>query len=279
MLESFSYAIKKELSEINNLARKDEVKYELLGYLSSDNTAVEKTKIRYSTESQYNINRFAKLLRNVDINSFDIEIQGKIYIITLKVKDIENISFDNDLDELSEENIKAYIRGIFLGAGSINNPNNKYHLEIKLLENENNIARALKKHDINVKTMDKSIYIKDGEEISKFLAFIGATKSMLEFEQIRVQRDMNNKINRLVNCKTANLTKTINASIEQVNAIKKLKETGKFNKMDINLKELAECRLENPDMPLSELGKLLSKPIGKSGVNYRMKKIIELSKD
>ena len=279
MLESFSYAIKKELSEINNLARKDEVKYELLGYLSSDNTAVEKTKIRYSTESQYNINRFAKLLRNVNVNNYNIEIQGKIYIITLKVKDIENISFDNDLDELSEENIKAYIRGIFLGAGSINNPNNKYHLEIKLLENENNIARALKKHDINVKTMDKSIYIKDGEEISKFLAFIGATKSMLEFEQIRVQRDMNNKINRLVNCKTANLTKTINASIEQVNAIKKLKETGKFNKMDLSLRELAECRLENPDMPLSELGKLLSKPIGKSGVNYRMKKIIELSKD
>ena len=102
---------------------------------------------------------------------------------------------------------------------------------------------------------------------------------MLEFEQIRVQRDMNNKINRLVNCKTANLNKTINASVEQVNAIKILKETGKFNKMDLGLKELAELRLENPDMPLSELGKLLSKPIGKSGVNYRMKKIIELSKD
>ena len=140
------------------------------------------------------------------------------------------------------------------------------------------IIETLKKYNINVKTIDGSIYIKDGEEISKFLAFIGAGKSVLKFEEIRVQRYMNNKVNRIVNCQTANLNKTINASVEQINAIKKLKETGRFNKIDKSLQELAELRLEHPDMPLSELGKLLKEPIGKSGVNYRMKKIIELSK-
>ena len=82
---------------------------------------------------------------------------------------------------------------------------------------------------------------------------------------------------RLVNCETANLNKTINASIEQISAIKKLQETGQFKKLDDNLKEIALLRLENPDMPLADLGKLLKEPIGKSGVNYRLKKIMELA--
>ena len=88
---------------------------------------------------------------------------------------------------------------------------------------------------------------------------------------------MRGKVNRIVNCETANLNKTINASIEQIGAIKKLQETGKFNKLDENLKEIAKLRLENPNISLIELGKMLKKPIGKSGVNYRLKKIMEMA--
>ena len=83
-----------------------------------------------------------------------------------------------------------------------------------------------------MKKIKNTLYLKDGEQISNFLAFIGASKSMLEFEEIRVQREMNNKINRLVNCETANLNKVINASVEQIDAIRKLKETGKFEKLN-----------------------------------------------
>ena len=90
---------------------------------------------------------------------------------------------------------------------------------------------------------------------------------------------MRGKVNRLVNFKTANLNKTINASVEQIAAINKLKENGKFNKLNENLKEIAELRIENPDMSLIDLGKLLKEPVGKSGVNYRLKKIIELAND
>ncbi len=275
MSKTFSYEIKKELSEINNLAKKNEVKYELLGYLSSSNIEKTKNRIKYATENEYNINRFGKLLKNVNINDFKIELQGKVYIIKSKIPEItERLEQANELEE------RAFTRGLFLGSGSINNPENKYHLEIKIENNRiiNDLISILKKYDVNVKSLDNSIYIKDGEEISKFLAFIGANKSVLEFEEIRVQREMNNKVNRLVNCKTANLNKTLNASVEQINAIKKLKESGKFKKLDEGLKELAELRLEYPDMPLSELGKKLKYPIGKSGVNYRLKKIIELSK-
>lgn len=275
MTKSFSYEIKKELSELNNLAKKNEVKYELSGYLASANIEFDKDKIKYVTENEYNINRFGKLLKNVDINDFKIDLQGKVYIITSKIPEISK-----KLENADELEKRAFVRGMFLGSGSINNPENKYHLEIKMTDNNlmQEIINLLKQYDISVKSIDKAIYIKDGEEISKFLAFIGANKSVLEFEQIRVQREMNNKINRLVNCKTANLNKTLNASVEQINAIKKLKENGGFNKMDKSLQELAELRLEYPDMPLAELGKKLKNPVGKSGVNYRLKKIIELSK-
>lgn len=275
MTKSFSYEIKKELSEINNLAKKNEVRLELLGYLSSSNIEKTKNKIKYVTENEYNINRFGKLLKNVNINDFKIELQGKLYIITSKIPEI-----NEKIENLNEQEERAFTRGIFLGSGSINNPENKYHLEIKIENNTTikDLINILKKYGVNVKSLDNSVYIKDGEEISKFLAFIGANKSVLEFEQIRVQREMNNKINRLVNCKTANLNKTLNASIEQINAIKRLKESGKFSKINKGLQELAELRLEFPDMPLAELGTKLKNPIGKSGVNYRLKKIIELSK-
>ena len=168
-----------------------------------------------------------------------------------------------------------------MGAGSINNPVKKYHIECKVMDISmaNNIVDVMKANDISFKQRDNIMYMKDGEEISKFLAFIGAAKSVMRFEEIRVERHMNNKVNRLVNCETANLNKVLNASVEQVNAIKKLKENGKFEKLDDGLKEIANLRLENPDMPLVELGKKLAVPIGKSGVNYRLKKIVKLAEE
>ena len=178
-----------------------------------------------------------------------------------------------------EENGKAIVRGAFMGSGSVNNPEKEYHLEINVSnqQNRDKLVNILQTLGICVKTFQLSIYIKEGEEISKFLALIGAGKAVMQFEDIRIQKEMRGKVNRLVNCETANLNKTINASIQQIAAIKKLQETGKFQKLEENLKEIARLRLENPDMPLVELGKLLKEPIGKSGVNYRLKKIMEIA--
>lgn len=186
-----------------------------------------------------------------------------------------------NLENTERTNLQAFMRGLFMGAGSINNPEKKYHLECKTKEinSAKSIVDILKLNDINFKQRENTLYIKEGEEISKFLAFIGAAKSVMKFEEIRVERHMNNKVNRLVNCETANLNKVLNASVEQINAIKKLKENGKFEKLDDGLKEIANLRIENPDIPLVELGKKLSIPIGKSGVNYRLKKIVKLAEE
>lgn len=294
---SFSSDIKQELNKNSNLANKDIVKQELIGYLLSGNTSVGKDKkIKFSTESDYNINRFSKLLTNLNINH-DINISGKTFCVTIKTKEIDwieikedNIIIKDKKEETpktkeTEEYQKALIRGLFMGAGSINNPENKYHLEMIVANKESlkQIKTILENLGIQIKTLNTkqkySLYLKEGEEISKFLALIGANKAVMQFEDIRIQREMRGKVNRLVNCESANLNKTINASIEQIAAIKKLKEMKKFNKLDDNLKEIANLRLENPDMPLSELGKLLKDPVGKSGVNYRLKKIMEIANE
>lgn len=155
-----------------------------------------------------------------------------------------------------------------------------------MLSNKNNLKvlqEILSDFDIHAKELITknrySVYIKDGEEISRLLALIGANKAVLQFEDIRIQKEMRGKVNRIVNCETANLNKTINAAIDQIAAIKKLQEEGRFNKLDDNLKEIAILRLENPDMSLIDLGKKLKTPIGKSGVNYRLKRIMEIAKN
>ena len=284
---SFSLEVKKELSQMKNLANKEEVKYELMGYFISNNISFGNDEIRYSTENEYNIDRFSKILRNVGVQDFDIGVQGNLFFVSFSLKesemwkDLGDVSIINLVKE--QENIdlvRAFSRGVFMGSGSINNPENTYHLEISMANSRNmaEIVSLLSKFDINLKQTDGYLYIKDGEEISKFLAFIGANKSVLKFEEIRVQKYMNNKINRLVNCKTANLNKIINASVEQIDAIKKLKKLGKFEKLDDSLKEIADLRIQYPDISLVELGQKLKNPIGKSGVNYRLKKIIQISK-
>mgnify|MGYP004653174975 CR=1 FL=1 len=277
---SFSIELKEEISKLDNLSNKEAVKYELIGYLISSNISEDKNKIKFSTENEYNINRFSRLLNNMEIHNYDIAVQGNLFVITVNKNILEKLE---TIENLNVEQIKWLIRGTYLGSGSINNPEKKYHMEIGISKKNDaeRIIEYLKKYDIKSNMTEKNgeyaIYLKDGEEISKFLALIGANKAVLKFEEIRVQREMNNKINRIVNCETANLNKTINASIEQIEAIRKLKDTGKFEKMEDPLKEIAELRLEYPNASLIELGKMLKKPVGKSGVNYRLRKIMEIA--
>lgn len=282
---SFSSDLKTELSKINNLKNKDEVFAEFLGYLVTNNITQKRKMLKFSTENEYNINRFAKLLWNLQIQDYKIEIVGKTYNITVK-ENVENIVREK-LEEygtckisefLNKENLKkAFARGNFLGAGSINNPQNKYHLEIIFSKEEFAVMtlEMLKEFEINAKLLNSTIYFKDGEEISSFLALIGANSAVLKFEQIRVMREMKNNVNRLVNCETANLNKTINASVKQIETIKKLKKTGKFNNLPEELKEIANLREQNPNATSEELGNMLQKTISKSSVSHRFKKIEE----
>ena len=272
-MESFSRKVKEELSKLNNLSNKNLVKYELQGYLLTASSN------KFTTENEYNINRFSKLLSNSGLDDFKIEMQGNKFCITTK----KPIEINQEITDVEEA--KAIVRGSFMGAGSISNPKSKYHLEIvfQIEENALKINHILNHFEINSKVLQRAknyiVYIKDGEDISNFLAFIGANKSVLKFEENRVIRDVRNNVNRIVNCETANLNKVIQTAVKQIEDIKLIKKKNKFNDLNAGEKELAELRLKNPEASLTELGKMLKTPISKSGVNHRMRAIEELANE
>ena len=287
----FSSTVKEELSKTLNLSDKEAVKFELLGYLISNNCKVLKGKIQFKTGNEYNINRFNKLLINCNIEKFKIEINSNKYSICFNSDEINRfdeifvnngmILISDKIFEIADKNkfINSFIRGVFMGSGTMNDPNKNYHLEI-IFSNEENcrfVKTLLNVANINIKEIsDKNIlYLKDGQEISKILALMGANSAVIKFEEIRVVREVKNNINRKVNLETANLQKTIKASVKQISKIKELQKNGKFDKMPESLQEIGRLRLENPDKPIEELGKMLEKPLGKSGANHRMNEILK----
>ena len=200
-------------------------------------------------------------------------------------EEIEKLKvWDNNTTMKQDEQLKRLqIRQAFLEYGYLNDPNNKYHLEInfKSKKKADEIIELLYEFGINAKIIAKGkkivVYIKDGEEIANFLALIGANSAVIRFEETRVIKDTRNNINRLLNCENANMDKIINASVVQLNAIEYLESIGKLKELPTNLYEIAILRKNNPDVSLTELGKLLKEPVGKSGANYRLKKIVEIA--
>lgn len=271
-MNTFSSQIKKELSELSNLANKDIVKAELKGYwLTNDST-------EFVTESKYNINRFGKLLSNVYINDYKINLKGNNFQIKTK----RNYPDEFSSYEINSENIeelKGILRGAFMGSGTITDPQNRYHLEMLFdkMKNAKYINQLLLNFEIKSNVMKREnkyiVYIEEGESISNFLAYIGANKSVLKFENTRVIKEVRNKVNRLVNCETANLNKTINTSVKQIEDIKYLKQVKKFNELTEKEQELANLRMENPNASLTELGEMLDIKLSKSGVNHRLASI------
>lgn len=195
------------------------------------------------------------------------------------------VDVKNELKTLSKDSDekKDFLRRVFLLNGSIMDPMTEYHLEIFSDSKElaETICELLIEFNINAKIIEKkynyATYVKEAESIALFLNIIGAHKALLNFENVKVMHEMNNQINRVVNCETANLSKIVNAAVRQIEAINKIKETIGLVNLPEGLREIAELRLKNPDMGLEELGKLLSKPLGKSGVNHRFKKIEEIA--
>lgn len=177
---------------------------------------------------------------------------------------------------------RAYLRGAFLGGGSVTSPKKSYHFEIETHYQglSRDFIELLSEQDIEAKTvMRKSlsvIYIKESEAIADIIALMGATDSMIELYNVKMEKDYKNNINRQVNCETANLKKQGDAAAKQIVAIKKLVSDKRVNLPD-QLKELAAIRVEYPEASLKELGEMLSPQISKSGVNHRLKKLIEMA--
>lgn len=177
----------------------------------------------------------------------------------------------------------AFLRGIFLKSGSVNSPDKSNHLELKV-ENEmdaDELCIFMKECGFDAKISKRQngyiVYFKDGETIFEFLSFIGANKSAFEFLNTIIEKQIRNNCNRVTNCEYANMQKTANASVRQLDAINMLKDSGQLDTLPEKLLYTAELKLQNPDMTLSELAAIHEPPITKSCANHRLEKIISLA--
>ncbi len=198
---------------------------------------------------------------------------------------------------------KAYIRGAFLGCGSVSNPEKTYHLELvgkkTAIQSKTNdrsltgnieqcaLLESIKEilNDFGIKSnlihrkAHWVLYLKEGGSVADFLNVIGAHRGLLEMENIRIIKEMRNDVNRQVNCETANLNKTVIAAYDQVAAILVIKEKIGLRNLPQNLYDIAELRLNYPDASIKELGERLDPPVGKSGVYHRLKKLSQIAED
>jgi len=178
---------------------------------------------------------------------------------------------------------RAFIRGAFLASGSISDPNKFYHMEIvcDTPSQACQVRDVMNTFDAQAKVIQRKkyyvAYVKEGTQISDLLNVMEAGVSLMNFENIRIIKEMRNSVNRQVNCETANLNKTVSAAVRQIEAIECIRDTAGLEYLAPGLRDVAVARLDNPDMNLKDLGMLLTPPVGKSGVNHRLRKIEEIA--
>lgn len=307
---SFSSELKEELSKISTKNKECCKLSELAGYLITNcNITRENGEfvLKMMTESTSAIRRvynaFRVLYDVTPITNIDKKLEGKDNLLELVVADkmdlqkIFNNSWINidvnlqividDKNQIKQNEccMRSFIRGVFMGGGSVADPNTSNHLEI-VLNNEQNanfINSVLTELGITAKIMKRRktfvIYIKDAETISNFLIMIGSNKSTIEYEQARALKDYKNYRNRKDNCETANWDKTAKAASTQLKDIMDIKDAKMYEKLSLKLRQVANLRVKYPMAGLGEIGSMLEPKLSKAGVSHRFKKINEIAEE
>ncbi|BBB91758.1 sporulation transcription regulator WhiA [Methylomusa anaerophila] len=257
---------------------------------SSENAAVARKvlgliKRGFKLDTEVVVTRGRRLKKN---NTYHVRVipgPGVNYLFSgLGIMRGDGINIQSDSGILRKACCRrAYLRGAFLGGGSVNKPEGAYHLELVTgnLDFAKSLVRLMRSFNLPARLTDRKddyiVYLKDGNAITSFLQIIGAHNALLTFENVRVVKDMRNQVNRLVNCETANLQKTVNAAVKQVEGIKTIAALTGLDKLPPSLREIAEVRLANPEATLAELVEALGGRVGKSGINHRLRKLAEIA--
>ncbi|QGQ93766.1 DNA-binding protein WhiA [Paenibacillus psychroresistens] len=258
--------------------------------ISTENAAIARRiysliKKTFSIHTELLVRKKMRLKKNnvyiVRIPNQVQEVLSQLHIVT------EGFQFATKIDKgLIKNNCckRAYLRGAFLAGGSVNNPEgSSYHLEIASMYEEHcqSLVQLANRFHLNARCIERKkgfvFYIKEGEKIIEFLSLIGAHQALLRFEDVRIMKDMRNSVNRIVNCETANLNKTIGAAVRQLDNIRLIQRELGLENLPEKLRVVAEIRLKHPDVNLQEVGDLLNGAVSKSGVNHRLRKIDELA--
>lgn len=240
----------------------------------------------------FDINARIVISKNKE-SSYGVRIKGDAEILQI-LKTLDLIPQDASIDQILGITVnlelldkkcckKAFVRGAFIVAGAMINPEKNYHLEFVTHRYRLHMqfAKLLADFNLNSKTVIRKsnyvMYFKNSEDIADLLAVMGASNAIMEYQNTRIYKELRNDVNRRMNCDMANLDKTMNAASKQIEAIEKLMRKGVFSSLPDQLRRTAELRLENSDVSLAEIGKMLNPPIGKSGVNHRLRRIVEMA--
>lgn len=245
-------------------------------------------KAVFGLQTQIMVRRKRRLKKsNVYVISLPARLDGQDVLQALGITDEDgSFSFEPRADLLKRQCCRrAYLRGAFLGGGSVNSPEGTYHLEI--ITNDETHAQTicdlLQRFHLAAKVSQRKgwfiVYLKESDQIVEMLNIIGAHTALLNFENVRIVKGMRNQVNRLVNCETANLNKTVSAAVRQVEMIQFIVRTLGLAKLPAQLRDIAELRLQYPDASLKELGEMLTPSVGKSGVNHRIRKLEKLAEE
>ncbi len=220
--------------------------------------------------------------------SFSSKVKEELATISRKdftLKEKPSKMTTKGLKSYSDTQKRSIIREAFLQSGSISDPEKFYHLEIVFLDLQEaeKIKGMMEDFGLDGKIVERKghfvVYLKEGSQIADMLRVMEASLALMEFENIRIVKEMRNSINRQVNCEAANLGKTISAAVKQVEDIKFICSNVGLENLPESLAETARKRLEYPEATLKELGELMDPPLGKSGVNHRLKKLSVLAED
>ncbi|HET7522046.1 MAG TPA: DNA-binding protein WhiA [Bacillales bacterium] len=298
---SFAAETKKELTQLES--GEDSARVELAALIRMNGTLSfggGRTVLDISTENAAIARRIYKLIKIVRSSHVELLVRKKmrlkknnVYIVRISrdakplLKELhiidEHFSFIRDIPSSfvkTKNEKKAYLRGAFLAGGSLNHPDSSYHLEIFSLyeDHTRSLLKMMNSFRLHAKMLERKkgyiIYLKEGEKITEFLGIIGAHQALLYFEDVRIMKDMRNSVNRLVNCDTANLNKTVGAALRQVENIRLIERELGLDALPEKLREIAVLRVKHQDVTLTELGEMVgSGKISKSGINHRLRKI------
>lgn len=245
----------------------------------------------------FNIEADIRVRKNKYLTKTDVyRVVVRDHNDTIRILQAVNLMSDDlevaeDLDKMYREILrldccrKAFLRGIFLAAGSISDPEKSYHLELVCATEERALQLQMILHgfDLEARIVNRKknyvVYIKEGSQIISFLSVIDAGASLMRMENVRARKEISNNVNRKVNCETANINKTVSASVKQIEDINYIKSQVGFSKLSESLEKIAVLRLQYPEASLKELGEMLDPPVGKSGVNHRLRKLSEMAEE
>ena len=231
--------------------------------------------LSFETENPMLMEKYAILMKS----AFSIDI-------TLPVQSQECKKIIEAIQGLYLEKMcckRAFIRGAFMASGSMSDPNKAYHFEIvcRTPEQASRLQELMTEFETEPKMIERKnhyvVYLKDGSQIVDMLNVMEAYVSLMNLENVRILKEMRNSVNRKVNCETANISKTVNAAVKQIADIELIRDTDGLDSLPLPLREMAQIRLEHPEAPLKDLGMYLDPPVGKSGINHRLRKLTAIA--